>query len=148
MCRQSGNGLDHDATSSSNGARPEPGFLEEARLLERELRGVVHDHLSLAALEARQAGESLVRIVAMGIITACLMFSAWLALVSAVVLVLVRHSLVTAGSALILVFAVHCVVAMLLVGAIRRRSRHLMFPGTISRLKPASRSEPEPDGSR
>lgn len=148
MCRQSGDELDHDATSSSNGTGRKPGFLEEARLLERELRGVVHDHLSLAALETRQAGESLVRIVAMGVITACLMFSAWLALVSAVVLVLVRHSLVTAGSALMLVFAVHCVIAMLLVATIRRRSRHLLFPGTISRLEPESRTRPEADGSR
>lgn len=148
MCRQSGDELKHDAACPSNGSGRKPGFLEEARLLERELRGVVHDHLSLAALETRQAGESLVRIIAMGVIAACLMFSAWLALVSVVVLVLVRYSLVTAGSALMLVFAVHCVVAMLLLAAIRRRSRHLLFPGTISRLEPVGHTEPDADGSR
>lgn len=148
MCGHFSDASDNDATSSSKGSLNHRGLLEEARLLERELRGVVHDHISLAALETRQAGESLVRIVALGLITACLMFSAWLALVSAVVVVLVRHSLVTAGSALMLVFAIHCVLAMLLFAAIRRRSRHLLFPATISRLEPASRADPDTEGFR
>ncbi len=97
----------------------------------------MHDHLVLAALETRQAGESLVRIIAMGLITACLLSTAWLALVSAVVIVLVQHTLLTASIALMLVFAVHGLVAMLLIAAIRKRSRSLLFPATISRLEPA-----------
>lgn len=138
MSRHFGDQSDCDASSSSKASGQQPGLLEEARLLERELRGVVYDHLSLAALETRQAGESLVRIIAMGLIAACLLLSAWLALVGAVVIVLVQHSLVTAGSALMLVFAVHCLLAMLLVAAIRRRSRCLLFPAAISRLEPAT----------
>lgn len=135
----------YDASSSSKESGQKPGLLEEARLLEQELRGVLYDHLSLAALETRKAGESLVRIIAMGLITACLLLSAWLALVGAVVIVLVQHSLVTAGSALMLVFALHCLLAMLLVAGIRKRSRSLMFPATISRLDPATHADPAPE---
>lgn len=120
----------------------EPGLLEAAGLLGRELGAIVHDHLFLAALETRQAGESLVSIIAMGVIVAYLLLTAWLALAGAAVIMLVQHSLVTAGAALVLVFAVHCLLAMLLVGAIRRRSRCLMFPATMSRLEPASHSDP------
>lgn len=138
MPRYSGDQSDYDANFSCKASGREPGLLEVARLLERELREVVYDHLFLAALETRQAGESLVRIIVMGLITACLLSTAWLAVVSAAVIVLVKHSLMTASSALLLVFAVHCLVAMLLVAAIRKRSKHLMFPATISRLEPAA----------
>ncbi len=124
-----------DSTSEASGQRF--GLLEGVGSLGRELNGVFHDHLILAALETRQAGESLVKIVAMGVITACLLLSAWLALAGSIVIVLVQHSLLTAGSALMLVFAVHCLLAMLLVAAIRNGSRNLMFPATLGRLKPA-----------
>lgn len=135
------NQSDYDAASSSKESGNEPGLLEEARLLERELRGVVYEHLSLAALETRQAGESLVRIIAMGLITACLLLTAWLALVGTVVIVLVQHSLTTTGSALMLVFAIHCLLAMLFVASIRARSRDLLLPATISRLEPANNAD-------
>lgn len=139
---------DKPAPDPSKASGPEPGLLETARLLERELRGLVHDHLLIAALETRQAGESLVRIVAMGVITACLLVTAWLALAGAVTVILVQHSVVTTGSALILVFAVHCLVAMLLVAAIRKSSRNLLFPATIDRLKPTTSAESEPENVR
>lgn len=147
MSRQVDDDPDYGTATTSEASGQEPGLLEAARLLERELRSVVHDHLFLAALETRQAGESLVRIIAMGVITACLLVTAWLALVSTIVIVLVQHSLATAGSALMLVFAVHCLFAMLLVAAIRRRSRNLLFPATISRLKPATFVDADPERS-
>jgi uncharacterized membrane protein YqjE len=147
MSLEVGDQSGYDTRSSSKAPGQEPGLLESAKLLERELRSIVHDHLILAALETRQAGESLVRIIAMGVITACLLLTAWLALVSAVAIMLVQYTLVTAGAALILVFAVHCVAAMVLVWAIRRRSRYLMFPATISRLKPGSLADPDTEPS-
>lgn len=142
MSRDMGHQSDYEANASSTKSGQEPGLLETVRLLGRELREAVHDHLFLAALETRQAGESLVRIIAMGLFTACLLLTAWLALVGAVVMMMVQYSLLTAGSALMLVFAVHCLFAMLLVAAIRRRSRCLLFPETISRLEPASFTDP------
>lgn len=138
---------DYDANPSFTTSGQEPGLLETAKLLGRELREAAHDHLFLAALETRQAGESLVRIIAMGLFTACLLLTAWLALVSAVVMMTVQHSLLTAGSALMLVFAVHCLFAMLLVAAIRRRSRCLLFPDTIGRFEPDTFSGPDAERS-
>ena len=147
MPRDFGDPSGHDARSASETSGREPGLLEVARLLERELRGIVHDHLVLAALETRQAGESLVRIIVMGLVTACLLSTAWLALIGAVVIVLVQFTLLTASIALLLVFAVHCLVAMLLVVAIRKRSKSLLFPATISRLEPATFSDPDQERS-
>jgi len=115
----------------------EPGLLDGVGLVGRELLGVIHDHLFLAALETRQAGESLVSIVAMGVIMAGLLLTAWLALAGALIIVLVRHSILTTSSALILVFAVHCLVAVFLISAIRKRSRSLMFPATLSQFDSA-----------
>lgn len=103
---------------------------------------MLHDHLLLAALETRQAGESLVRIIVMALIAAGLLLSAWLALAGAAVVVLVQRALLTPGSALVLVFVVHCLLAMVLVGAIRKSSKHLLFPASVSRLEP-----PHPHGS-
>lgn len=147
MSRHSDELPGNTATASSKASGAEPGLLEMGRLLERELRGVVHDHLFLAALETRQAAHSLVRIIAMGVITACLLLSAWLALVGAVTIILVQHSLVTASSALMLVFAVHCLVTILLVAAIRKSSRNLLFPATIGRLKPTTSADSQIAGS-
>jgi len=147
MSRNVGVQSDSNVSPSPSASGQEPGLLETARLLERELRSIVHDHLLLAALETRRAGESLVRIIAMGLITACLVFTAWLALVSAGVMVLVQQSVMTAGSALMLVFVVHCVLAIGLVVAIRKRSRYLMFPATVSRLKPATSADSDTERS-
>jgi uncharacterized membrane protein YqjE len=143
MPRRTDGQPDFGTGTASEASGQEPGLLEAAGLLGRELGAMVHDHLFLAALETRQAGESLVRIIAMGVIVACLLLTAWLALAGAAVIMLVQHSLVTAGTALVLVFAIHCLLAMALVAAIRRRSRCLMFPATISRLEPASCSDPD-----
>lgn len=148
MSRHFSDQSDYDENPSSTKSGQEPGLLETAKLLGRELREVVHDHLSLAALETRQAGESLVGIIAMGLFAACLLLTAWLALVGTVVIMLVQHSLLTASSALILVFAVHCLLAMFLIAAIRRRSRCLLFPDTISQLEPASFAESDTEHSR
>ena len=133
---------DFGTGTASEASGQKPGLLEAAGLLGRELGVIVHNHLFLAALETRQAGESLVRIVAMGAIVACLLMTAWLALASAAVIMLVQHSPVTVGIALVLVFAIHCLLAMFLVAAIRRRSRYLMFPATISQIEPASHLDP------
>ena len=127
-----------DAGVSSKAPGQEPGLLETAKLLEHELRSIAYDHLTLAALETRQAGESLVRIIAMGVIAAGLLLTAWLALVSSLAVALVQYTLVTTSVALLLVFVAHCLAVTALVWAIRERSKSLMFPATISRLKPTS----------
>ena len=137
MSREHENPSGHEAPPPFKTSGQEPGLLESAKLLEKELRGVVHDHLVLAALETRQAGESLVKIVGMGLIVACLLSTAWLATVGALVIVLIQQTPIPAGVALLLVAAIHCAVAFLLVSGIRKRSRNLLFPATVSRLGPS-----------
>jgi len=48
-----------------------------------EIRLLVHDHLRLAALEARRAVRDLVVMIALGIMGALLLVTGWLALVAA-----------------------------------------------------------------
>ena len=136
MPHQSVNHLDPDEHSRFKASGQAPGLLETAGMLEREIRKFAYDYLYLAALETRHAGESLVRIIAMGVIAACLLATAWLALVSAGVILLVQHTPMSASLALLVVFAIHCLFALILAAAIRRKSRCLLFPETISRLDP------------
>jgi uncharacterized membrane protein YqjE len=143
MSRNIGIQSNSEASESARESGREPGLLESARLLERELRSIVHDHLLLAALETRRAGESLVRIIAMGLISAGLLFTAWLALISAVVFALIQNSLMSPVVALLLVFVAHAVLAVVLVLQIRKRSRYLMFPETIGQLKPSTSAYPD-----
>ena len=130
---------DHAEPANTASGR-EPGLLGAARSLGRELHGSVHDHLVLAALETRQAGESLVRIIAMGVLMASMLLTAWLALVSAGLFILIERSIVSASLSLLLVAILHGLLAVVLLFAIRRRSRSLLFPATVSRLQPAADS--------
>lgn len=54
-------------------APADSGFLEDLKSLWHELRGLVHDQLTLAALETRLAGNSLVTMIAAGVMVAALL---------------------------------------------------------------------------
>lgn len=120
------------AQTAADGA----GTPEEAQSLWHELRGLVHDRFRLAALEARQAGESLVAMVAAGVLLAILLGGAWLGLLAAAVLGLVEHG-VAASVALLLAVAFNALAAFILCGVIRGQSRHLQFPSTLRSLNPS-----------
>jgi hypothetical protein len=131
-----------DPPASSDSPRISPGLLEEVWLLGRELRAAAHSQVRLAALETRQAGESLVSIIAMGLIAGGLVFSAWLALVGAVMMALVERGLMTTSIALLLAMAANVLIALILIAAIRRKSRRLLLSATVNSLAP-----PPPDSS-
>jgi hypothetical protein len=114
------------------------GLPKQARLFWHELCGLAHDHLQLAALETQRAGESLVIMIAAGMIVAGLLLGAWLGLVGAAVLALTSHGVMASGDALLLAVAANLVVALALCGVIRRRSHHLRFPANTDSLRPAS----------
>jgi uncharacterized membrane protein YqjE len=126
----------HPQEASSDKSGENPGLLDEFVLLGRELRATAHSQLRLAALETRQAGESLITIIAMGLIAAGLIFSTWLALVAAVMLALVERGLMTASAASLLAMAANMLVALVLIAVIRRRSRHLLLSATVNSLAP------------
>src|ERR1700741_1136136 len=79
-----------ESGAAANDPPREAGLLADVRSLWRDLDGLVHDQFALAALETRQAGESLVSMVVTGILVAGLLISAWLGLIGAAVLWLVN----------------------------------------------------------
>jgi uncharacterized membrane protein YqjE len=127
------------AASSTSPGTPEhrPGVLQDVRSLARELRGLFHDQVGLAALETRQAGESLVWMITLGVVVGGLLLSAWLGLLAAVVLTLLERGVMTSpGAALLLAVGAHLLLAVILGWAIRRQRPHLQFPATVRSLAP------------
>ena len=125
-------------TSSNASGTPghRPGVLQDVRSLARELRGLFHDQVGLAALETRQAGESLVWMVTLGVVVGGLLLSAWLGLLAVIVLALVERGVMGAGAALLVAVGANLLLAVLLGWAIRRRLPHLQFPATVRSLTP------------
>jgi len=93
--------------AASSDPDPRGGLPKEAELLWCELRGLAHDHLQLAALETQRAGESLVTMIAAGMIVAGLLLSAWLGLIGAAVLALISRGIMASGSAVLLAVALN-----------------------------------------
>ena len=126
-----------DASSTSPGTSGHrPGVLQDVRSLARELRGLFHDQVGLAALETRQAGESLVWMITLGVMAGGLLLSAWLGLLAVIVLALVERGVMGAGAALLLAVGANLLLAVILGWAIRRRLPHLQFPATVRSLTP------------
>jgi len=133
------NALDRRAEPAAVGdaAPGDPGLLEDAKSLWYEVLALAHDRLTLAALETRLAGESLVTMIAAGVMIAGLLVSAWMGLMGVVVLWLVSIG-VMASIALLLAVAANLVFALILYAVIRLKSRYLQFPATIRSLRPLS----------
>ena len=126
-----------DASSTSTGTSDQrPGVLQDVRTLARELRGLFHDQVGLAALETRQAGESLVWMVTLGVVVGGLLLSAWLGLLAVIVLALVERGVMNPSAALLLALGANLLLAVILGWAIRRRLPHLQFPATVRSLTP------------
>ena len=131
------NALDRQGEPAASGsATPaDTGLLEDVKSLWHELRAMVHDELTLAALETKLAGRSLVTMIAAGVMVGVLLVSAWLGLMGAAVLWLASIGVV-ASIALLFVVAANLVFAVILYEVIRRQSRHLQFPATLRSLRP------------
>jgi hypothetical protein len=129
----------NDKTPGQTATQQEPlndsGVLADARSLWAELCGLSLDRLQLAALETRRAGDSLVTMIISGVMIAGLLTSAWLGLLAAAVVVLIDTGLAT-SSAILLATAFNLFLALILLGLIRRKSRHLQFPATLRSLQP------------
>ena len=81
------------------------GMLEDAQSLWHELRGLIHDRFRLAALETQRAGKSLVDMIVAGVMVGVLLIGAWLGLMAAAVLELLKHGVVATSSAILLAVA-------------------------------------------
>jgi hypothetical protein len=109
------------------------GLLEDAKRLWNELTGLAHDTLHLAALETRLAGQSLVTMIAAGVMIAILLVTAWVGVVAAVVLSLISIGVV-ASLALLIAVVANLLFAFILYEVIRRKSQHLKWAATIRSL--------------
>lgn len=124
-----------DISNSHKPVEESPTLLDDAKTLWLEFRGLVYDRMQLLALETEQAGKSLVSMIINSIIVALLVVSAWLGLLSAVVLWLI-HLGIMATLAILLSVVVNLVVAGILYQSIRRQSRNLGWPATLRSLRP------------
>ena len=100
------------------------------------MRGLFHDQVGLAALETRQAGESLVWMVTLGVMAGGLLLSAWLGLLAVIVLAPVERGVMNPSAALLLALGANLLLAVLLGWAIRRQLPRLQFPATVRSLTP------------
>jgi len=131
-------------TSEPAPCSPAPGqasLLESAEGLWGEIQGILHDHLQLAALETRRAGESLVAILACAVVAGVLAASAWLGVVGVLALLLAHAGLPPAAS-LALVVLVNLLGVLFALLTIRRRGRQLGFPATLSALRGSGNPTP------
>ena len=122
------------------------GLLGNVQVLWRDLRGLLHDHLQLAALEAQRAGKSLVNMVIYGVAAAILVVTAWLGLMAAGVLWLIDLGL-NSSLALLAAVGVNVGGVLLLVLMIMRASKYLGFSATVRSLKSDASLLSKPDAS-
>lgn len=121
------------ATSGKSGIHAD--LLEDVRLLWSDLRGLTHDHVKLATLEAKRAGKSLVSMIVAGVVMAVLLIGVWIGLMAAAALALIESNMVGGTEAILLITGANLVVALLLFWFIRSRSRYLLFPETVHSLR-------------
>ncbi len=124
-----------ESRASSTSSEIYSGMLGEVRSLVDQFRGIALDHVKLATLEAKQAGSSLATMVALGVIAAILLLSAWLGLMGAVVLFVVERNLLTGSTALGLAAGGNLIIALILLFLIYRQLGHLKFAATARSLK-------------
>ena len=121
-------------TAIREGMVSDSTVLEVVQSLWHELLGLTHDHLLLATLETRHAGESLVSMIMAGVMVAFLLSGAWMGLMVAAVLGLIDNGIV-ASNAILLAVAFNLLFALILIVVIRRKSHSLQFPATLRSLQ-------------
>ena len=113
------------------------------RSIYHEASALVHDHLRLAALEARRAVRDLVVMIALGIVGALLVITGWLALIAAVVAWAVDQG--ASWPVALFVAAIISVAAAVGAGlCIRFLGSRVMFALTLRWLRPGPRAQAVP----
>jgi hypothetical protein len=130
------NALDRKDEPAVVGGEPSDvsGLPQAVTTLWHELRELVYEQLTLAALETRLAGQCLVTMIAAGLGISVLLITAWLGLMGAAVLWLNSIG-VRASIAILIAVAANLGLALILYHLIRRQSRHLRFSATLRSLR-------------
>lgn len=134
-----------DDKKSDDSAAPQPSLLQTLQGLWRELPGLVSDRVDLLALELQRAGRALMQIVALVVVAAILAVTAWLALWSAAVGLLMMLGLHW-SLALLIVLAVNLGAAWWAVARVRSLVPDLRLPATRRHLtlSPSPQPKQEP----
>lgn len=128
-----------EQTATSGDSENNSSVADDVRSLWDELRELNYVHFRLAALEAQQAGNSLVAMLGAGVIVAILLSVAWLGFLAAGVLALIRYEVLTDSILLILLTVVlNLLLVLILWGVIRNKGYYLRFPATVRSLKSMS----------
>lgn len=117
-----------------NTANSSPSLIQEAKSWWEEMSGLFQSHLELAALETQQAGKSLVKMIAAGVMVALLLVTAWLGLFSAIILWFI-HMGMLASVAILLGVIGNLALAAFLYYFIREQIHHLSWPATRRSFK-------------
>jgi uncharacterized membrane protein YqjE len=128
-------GSDTAAPADAELAQKPPGLFDEIKALWNDARGLVHDHVELAVLETKLAGESIAIIIGAGVAIAVLLVSAWLGLLAFLVLLLILAG-IWASVALLIAVALNLAIAGGLYLVIRRKSRQIGWKATLANLHP------------
>jgi uncharacterized membrane protein YqjE len=112
-------------------------FFEESQKLGLHFGALAHNHVRLAALEIQQAGEGLIKILMISFFTFCLLFSAWLSLLGALVIVVIENNIFSHVNTFLMLALLHCVLVLVLIRIIRFQRRLLMFSATVKSLEPS-----------
>jgi hypothetical protein len=109
-------------------------LFETLQLCWLELRGLARDHALLAVLEVHRAGLALAKILAAGVMIAVLVVTAWMGLVSSVVVWAVGSG-ASWWVALLVAALANIALAVLLGFWVKARVPELMLAGTIRQLR-------------
>ena len=133
--------------AGTDGTAPRPSMLQTLRGLWRDLPGLIGDRIDLLALEVQRAGRALIQIIALVVVGAILVLTAWFALWSAVVGLLMLWGLHW-SVALLIVLALNLGAAWFAVARIRSLIPDLRLPATRRHLttspKPKEAAPPQP----
>jgi len=113
---------------------PRPGTVHHVLAAITDLTRLGLDHLELATAEAQRAARALVAIVCSAIVVAVLAFTAWNAIVAAIVLAVVERD-VSWTVALIGAAVLHLAAAGGVVFWMRSRVPEMVFSATVRQLR-------------
>jgi hypothetical protein len=120
--------------------------LDDLYLIQREVRGLIHDQLQLAMLELRLAARSLVTMISAAVCVGALLVLVWLGLMAVLGLGLVETGMHPVFMMLVLT-ALTSILVLLLFVLIRRHLREFGFPATLRTLQPAPAGDQRLDSS-
>jgi len=136
--------MDRTSSSLDGSTTAQPHLMDVLQLRAHSLwtntRTLVRDQTLLALLEVQRAGMGFVKIVAAAVIISVLAVSAWMALITALVIWAVGAGL-NVGIAIVVAAVLNIVAAVALIFWIKAQIPELMFAATVRQLK----GEPPPE---